>query len=444
MRPPVDRSHRHHHRLPVVRVRSLRLHPVHRLPARGRPFSRHAAAAPAAAVPVSVNPPARGKPGRAPEDVSVLPQDMRGAAMPKKSPATTPEALHAVDKTKGMLGKLDEALKKSAAEAKAAGKPVKDLNVQKAQEFIKAHAGDWPGFRKLTPDELAVAAVQAQGIKPTLSQVNQATRVTGRTPPPLPAKVMNSPAAKALRGKASQALDNLLKKNPKLAKGLDKTEAATYLRNSAGRKGNPSPEQLATEALLAQNKKVNVRQLDKAGITRAQRKGLLDKANAKVDNLDVASEHALKGVVRGAQEHLNALDKARGLLSMRGRASSFTPTKGEAFGNVAAKGDKPGITPVGESPPITRHMVEGDVAHLQAVMRESKFTPSQNYVHYQKVNQYVQDMLNGKFNWKDPKLGQKGNVVEIGPGKTIQHGHHRVVAAEIVSQLTGPPRDWWY
>jgi len=191
--------------------------------------------------------------------------------------------------------------------------------------------------------------------------------------------------------------------------------------------------------LLAQNKKVNVRQLDKGGISRAKRKGLLEKANNKVDNLDAASDRALKGVSRNASEHLNSLDKARNLLSARGRAPSFTPRKGEAFRAAAAKGDKSGIAPIGESPPITRNMVEGDVSHLQSAMKDSGFTPSQSYIHYQKVNQYVQDMLNGTFNWRDPSLGQKGKVIEIGPGNTIQHGHHRVVAAEIVSQLTGRP-----
>ncbi|MEX2449386.1 MAG: hypothetical protein WD407_00860, partial [Rhodospirillales bacterium] len=383
-------------------------------------------------------PAARGRPGRAPEDISILPQGLRGAGMPKKSPATTAAGRQAATQAGVVLGKIDELLKKATTEAVAAGKPVKELNLEQARAFVTAHAGDWPGFNKLTPEGLAAAAVHEQGIKLSVKQLNRATRKTGYNPPPLPKSVVDSPAAKTARAKAGDIVDTLVAKNPKLAEGLDRSRIETYLRNSAGREGNPTPEQIATEALLAQNKRVNIRQLNQAGVPKGKTQALLDKARTQLDNLDLVTERSVKGVLKSADDHLGAMKSARTLLSMRGRAPSFMPQKGQAFKATAAK-DASGIAPIGESPVLSRHMVEGDVTHLKSVMGGSGLKPTQNYVHYQKVNQYVQDMLNGKFDWNKLKSDKPGDAIKIGSDGSIQHGHHRVVAAQIVSRLTGRP-----
>lgn len=102
---------------------------------------------------------------------------------------------------------------------------------------------------------------------------------------------------------------------------------------------------------------------------------------------------------------------------------------------------------------LRRHVVPNDNAYIQSVMGRSRFAPTQNDIYVGRINEYVQTMLDGGF-----PAANTGAVIELLPvgnqaGRTaaqilaapqgmrflIAEGHHRIVAAQYVHEITGRP-----
>lgn len=383
-----------------------------------------------------------GRPGAAPSpgggaprpDISVLPQDIRGRPVPENSPAAKPGARKNAAEADAVLDRLTspDIMGKGAVEG---------LDLARAKEFVKANAGDWPGFRKggLNARSLVAAAAAEQGIKLDPSQLYKAT---SKKPPKAarldtPAKVKLADDAKAII-KDMQAADGL-KKRPGMD-GLDLDRANSYVNNNAGRANNPpTAAQLAAEAIRSQYQKANPRDLSKAakGVGQKIEQGGINDLLAKVDEQIIPDQHQLKTELTAGQEHVGQLASARDLISARGRAPSFTGPDGKSLappGSEAAP-----IPPIGRSPADFKLLVPGDGVHLKSTMEGSGYKPTQASVHGPTVNDYVQLMLDEKFPWEKYTGGNNAKVVTVGGENQIVHGHHRYVAAETVSKLTGRP-----
>jgi len=98
-----------------------------------------------------------------------------------------------------------------------------------------------------------------------------------------------------------------------------------------------------------------------------------------------------------------------------------------------APGDRPmGNINSGTRP--RRQLVEGDTPYLENIMDGAKYRTAQNSVSASIVNKNVEEMLPG--GWQ-PEPGEP--PIHIGPDGTLGNGHHRMIAATIVSKLTGRP-----
>jgi hypothetical protein len=380
---------------------------------------------------------AAGSAGGAPPprpDISVLPQDLRGRPLPENSPAATPAARKSTAEADGVLDRL--------ADPGVMGKgAVEGLDLARAREFVKANAGDWPGFRDggLTPASLAVAAAAEQGVK---IDPGQLSRATSKKPPKAalpdtPAKVKLANDAKAII-KNMQEVDKA-KKRPGMD-GLDMDGVDSYVNTNVGRSNNPpTAAQLAAEAIRVQFKKAHPRDLSNAAkaVGKEVEVGGMNDLLAKVDEQIIPDQHKLRTELRAGQEHAGNLTSARDLISARGRAPSFTGPGGKSLAPPGAKTAP--IPPIGHSPAAHKLLVPGDGVHLNATMKNSGYVPTQGSVHGPTVNNYVQLMLDGNFPWEKYTGGNNAKRVTVGGQNQIVHGHHRFVAAETVSKLTGRP-----
>ena len=201
-----------------------------------------------------------------------------------------------------------------------------------------------------------------------------------------------------------------------------------------------------SEAILNQGKKADPRLPEKANknlagegakVGKASGAKTRDDARQQVDKslrleADVARE--ARTDLSAGTGHVDALTAARTLISARGRAPSFTGTDGSP---LPAPGiQHPGIAPIGQSPGLNKHLVTGDPRNLEIAMGQSGYAPSQQKVYALTINKYVQQMLKNRFDWSSPDYNG-GKILAIGPDNVIIHGHHRMVAAEIVRRLTG-------
>ena len=82
-----------------------------------------------------------------------------------------------------------------------------------------------------------------------------------------------------------------------------------------------------------------------------------------------------------------------------------------------------------------RRVVAGDDAYIGNIMRGTGFRRTQRKVWASTINEYVDDILHGK---PFPR-GRDGQPIKIATDGSIQNGHHRLIAAQIVSNLTGRP-----
>ena len=82
-----------------------------------------------------------------------------------------------------------------------------------------------------------------------------------------------------------------------------------------------------------------------------------------------------------------------------------------------------------------RKLVNGDQNYLANIMAGTPYQSRQNKVYFDTINEYVRQMLDGG---PFPK-GRSNLKIWIDPDKIIREGHHRLIAAQIVSRLTGRP-----
>jgi len=87
--------------------------------------------------------------------------------------------------------------------------------------------------------------------------------------------------------------------------------------------------------------------------------------------------------------------------------------------------------------PNVGELVEGDTARVRTLMRG--YGSSQTDIYEGTVNQIARDMVNGNFKWQE--MIDSGDLIEFGgkKGNIVTHGHHRVVAAKLASEVTGRP-----
>lgn len=81
-----------------------------------------------------------------------------------------------------------------------------------------------------------------------------------------------------------------------------------------------------------------------------------------------------------------------------------------------------------------RPLVEGDANYVRNIMENSPYRRTQPDVSGQVVNRYVEQMLAGEF-----PTSPDGMPITIGSQNQIVQGHHRLIAAQVVRQLTGRP-----
>ncbi len=82
-----------------------------------------------------------------------------------------------------------------------------------------------------------------------------------------------------------------------------------------------------------------------------------------------------------------------------------------------------------------RPVVAGDGRYVRNIMESTPYRRTQGKVYAETINGYVRQILRG-----DPfPLGRNGRPIKIGTDGTIIDGHHRLIAAQIVSRLTGRP-----
>ncbi len=101
-----------------------------------------------------------------------------------------------------------------------------------------------------------------------------------------------------------------------------------------------------------------------------------------------------------------------------------------------------------------RYVVEDDVDYIERVMDDTSITPTQNQVWASTINKYVQEFLDRKISdsankydveliYREGPSGASPLAVATAPGAYGVHvggsGHHRLIAAAIVSRLTGRP-----
>lgn len=136
-------------------------------------------------------------------------------------------------------------------------------------------------------------------------------------------------------------------------------------------------------------------------------------------DIDTAAEsYARNYANRRATERSRRQQQLAEVLARRERAPTFQPPEGERLRN-----------------PNVRWLVAGDAARLQALMR--RYNSVQDRVYADTINDYAQQMINDEFEWSKIRPGDR---VKLSPdGKTIVHGHHRMIAAELASQATGRP-----
>jgi hypothetical protein len=81
-----------------------------------------------------------------------------------------------------------------------------------------------------------------------------------------------------------------------------------------------------------------------------------------------------------------------------------------------------------------RPLVQGDANYVRNIMENSPYRRTQPDVSGPVVNRYVDQMLAGEF-----PTSPDGMPITIGAQNQIVQGHHRLIAAQIVRQLTGRP-----
>jgi len=81
-----------------------------------------------------------------------------------------------------------------------------------------------------------------------------------------------------------------------------------------------------------------------------------------------------------------------------------------------------------------RPLVRGDANYVRNIMENSPYRRTQPDVSGQVVNRYVEQMLAGEF-----PTSPDGMPITIGSQNQIVQGHHRLIAAQVVRQLTGRP-----
>lgn len=81
-------------------------------------------------------------------------------------------------------------------------------------------------------------------------------------------------------------------------------------------------------------------------------------------------------------------------------------------------------------------LTAGDAVRLDALM-EDEFISIQTTVYTETINDYAQEMIDGSFDWA--RIRQGDRIQLASDGRTILHGHHRVIAAKLASQVTGRP-----
>lgn len=88
-----------------------------------------------------------------------------------------------------------------------------------------------------------------------------------------------------------------------------------------------------------------------------------------------------------------------------------------------------------------RHLVAGDEEYLNSIMRYSDFRPRQGHIYADTVNKAVSALLREGRLPPDRRGTRTPIKLDIGEDGlyTVRDGHHRIVAAEIVHQLTGRP-----
>jgi hypothetical protein len=143
------------------------------------------------------------------------------------------------------------------------------------------------------------------------------------------------------------------------------------------------------------------------------------------------------GIRSNGEVFQNRLD----LRQRQGAAGEFPIPEGAAAADRRQPTLNSGRTP-------RRRMVRGDQDYLRDIMANSrsKFTPTQNHIYAETVNDHVTEILTtGRFPRYDIH-GVPSMLVlrEEGPGiYVIRQGHHRLVAGQIAARLTGRPLLPW-
>ncbi len=324
---------------------------------------------------------------------------------------------------------------------------------------LAAEAANYHGGR-VTPAELAHAAdLPPPHAEHALAEGWRSMRVDGvdvHHPPPVrpPAPIGSGPPPKktgapALPTKvtpiknevtplppqpgdsAGQILDRLN------VPGLNRAQADAYIASNRQRPGI-SDVQLAAEAVRNQGKPVLGRQLSQAAGLSDPLAGNaeLRKAIAHLGMPPQVRTAAATGSLRSSPPDYAAEWLRRNLALDDARAGQLRERRLQFEQRAAAAPPLPPQPPGVPGNPVTpqRYMVEDDIDYLNRIMAGTQLRPSQERIRASRVNELVDSMLA-----PGPRPIPPNELpVRISDG-LVGEGHHRVIAARIVSLRTGRP-----